>query len=351
MKTVLVAVLHWGLGHATRCIPIIKMLEEQGARVLVASDGAALALLQLEFPHLLTLKLPAYDIHYKSENMFLNILDQSKKIFKTIKKEQKQLESIIREHNIDIVISDNRFGCYHKKILSIFVTHQINIKTPYKWSDYIVRKINHFWIKKFDAVWVPDVEHEPSLAGSLSHGHNDQLPPLYYLGVLSRMTRQATSIKPYIAIVLSGPEPQRSFLEQKILTQVKDLPFHFILIRGLLDNKSPLLHQYDNIEVYDFLASRELNKIIGDAMLVISRSGYTTLMDLALTGKKALLIPTPGQTEQEYLAEQLHQKSVFYTCAQKELNLAEDLPKALKMSDWEVVFDNNLEKIVKNLLK
>ncbi len=348
MKKILITPLYWGLGHATRCIPIIRCLQAQHFEVFIASDSGALQLLQQEFPTLTTFELPAYDIRYPSENMFWNILAQSKKIFNQIKKEKKKIQNIVNEYNIDIIISDNRFGCFSAQTKNIFITHQINIQTGFAWSNFIARKINHFYLKKFDEIWIPDVENEPSLAGVLSHGNTDNLPSIRYLGVLSRLNKIAFTKKHDVLVILSGPEPQRSIFEEKILAQAEKTNHKFLIIRGVVnENKKPKLIK--NIEIYDYATSEMLQNFFFSSNIIISRSGYTTLMDLALTGKKALLIPTPGQTEQEYLAQSLAEKNIFAFQNQSDLNIEKGIAEALKMKPWEAAFESNLEKIMKNL--
>jgi uncharacterized protein (TIGR00661 family) len=352
MKNVLVAPLHWGLGHATRCIPIIRVLLAQNFKVIIASDGDALKILSIEFPNLQCLELPSYNISYPSENMLYNGLVQSKNIFKTIKKEKKQVQNIVNQYNIDIIISDNRFGCYSSSCKNIFIAHQINIKTPFRITDFFARKTNHFLMNKFDEIWIPDVENEPSLAGELSHGHLHKLAPCEYLGVLSRFEKNVDTSTLQedveILIVLSGPEPQRTILEKNILAQAVDLPYQFLLLRGIVSDEAA--QQYsNNIKIYPYFDAKKLNQAFAKAQLIIARSGYTTLMDLALTGKKALLIPTPGQTEQEYLAKALAEKNIYTYQTQATLNLAKAIPEALKMKAWQPIFENNVEKIVKKL--
>jgi UDP:flavonoid glycosyltransferase YjiC (YdhE family) len=171
-KRILIAPLNWGLGHATRCIPIINELLHQNCEVLLASDGRALNLLKKEFPTLPHFKLPSYDIHYPTKSMILNLAYQGPKIIQTIWQEKKVIEKLIETEQIDIILSDNRFVFYSKKIKSIFITHQINIKTPISFFDQFIAIINHYLIKKFDECWIPDFENNPNLAGSLAHKTN-----------------------------------------------------------------------------------------------------------------------------------------------------------------------------------
>lgn len=353
---VLVAVLHWGLGHATRCIPLIKALEQEGAEVFIASDGDALHLLREEFPSLQYFELPSYDIRYPSKNMFWNILVQSKNIFNTVKKEKNKTKNIVLQYNIDLIISDNRFGCLAAKCKNVFVTHQLFIQTGFLVTNILAKWVNHYFIRKFDEVWIPDVATEPSLAGKLSHGRLDNLPTCRYLGVLSRFNlaqeRLVAESQQLIAIILSGPEPQRSILEDKILAQIKDLPYQFVFFRGSRLPRPSLFAQIQNIQaIFDIADAATMQPYLEKSALVISRSGYTTIMDLALLGKKALLIPTPGQTEQEYLATTLSEKNVFTTQSQDKLNIEEGIENAFLKNKWQSNFKDDLNPIIKKVVQ
>lgn len=323
-KNILVAVLNWGLGHATRCIPVVNELERQGANVILASDGDALLLLQQEYPHLKTIELPAYNIHYKGDNMFLNIAPQVPKILKAIRLERKKLDSIIEAYQITTIISDNRYGMYHKSVFSVFLTHQLNIQVPNKWVESMLGKYNHYFIRKFDECWVPDHANEPSLAGNLAH--DTPLKKVRYLGPLSRLsklTKKAT--KQAVIAVLSGPEPQRTYLEEKIITQAKALPYQFLIVGGkpkTMEKKALA----PNIQWQSFMDANALQIAIAESNIVLARSGYSTVMDLVAMGcQKVLLIPTPGQSEQEYLAKRLAEKGFFLTENQGTLNLEKSI--------------------------
>jgi len=324
-QNILVAVLNWGLGHATRCIPIINELERQGANVILASDGDALFLLQEAYPHLKTVELPAYNIHYKGENMFLNIAPQIPKILNAIRLERKKLDSIIEAYKITTIISDNRYGMQHESIFSIFLTHQLNIQIPNKWVESTVAKYNHYFIQKFDECWVPDHATEPSLAGILAH--QTCLKNLRYLGPLSRMSKLIKKPKEQDVIaVLSGPEPQRTYLEEKIIQQAKALPYQFLIVGGK-PKTSQEKALAKNIKWQAFMNAEALQMAISESEMVLARSGYSTIMDLVtMACQKVLLIPTPGQSEQEYLARRLAEKGFFITENQGTLDLEKSLP-------------------------
>lgn len=348
---ILVAVLNWGLGHATRCIPIINSLEAQGATVILASDGDALLLLQQQYPHLTSIELPAYAIHYKGNNMFLNIAPQVPKILKAIHLERKKLQSIIKEYEITAIISDNRYGMYDKHITSIFITHQLNIQIPNRLLEFIVGKCNHYFIQKFDYCWVPDRPQEPSLAGVLSH--NTKLKNLHYLGPLSRMPRLSKrTLKWDVIIVLSGPEPQRTYLEEKIIEQAGNLPYQFLVVAGKPE-RVEVKQLAKNIQWQSFMNTEALHSALSESKIVVARSGYSTVMDLVTMGcQKVLLIPTPGQSEQEYLAARLAEKRFFLTENQRTLNLSKAINILLEEEfvRWDEPTISNLDKLVSNCI-
>ena len=322
-KRILVAPLNWGLGHATRCIPIIDAFLTQGAEVILASDGRALQLLREEYPTLPCLELPSYDILYPSKNMIWGIAQQMPKITKAILKEQQRVEQIVKDHSIDLLVSDNRFGCYSKQVKSIFLTHQLTIKMPYPWLEAFVRRLNHYWIKKFDWCWVPDYQNAPNLSGDLGHLPWRTSFQIQYLGPLSRMHSQRDQKDDFLykaIIILSGPEPQRTFLEELILEQLPTINGQFLVIQGKTEAKTDkMIHK--NITLHSFMTSKALNDAICRSECVVCRSGYSSIMDLAQLNKKAVLIPTPGQTEQEYLAKKFHQQKIFLTQEQSSLDL------------------------------
>lgn len=317
-KRILVAPLNWGLGHATRCIPVIRKLQRQGAEVFLASDGRALDLLKIEFPNLTAVEMPAYGITYRTGNMVGNMAGQLPKILQVVYREHRFIQKLIVRHQLDGIISDNRYGCFTKKIPCVFLTHQLNIRTPFPALSRLINFFNRLFIEKFDACWVPDVSGEPNLSGQLSHGFFQK--KIQHVGVLSRMIFFETEKKYDAIAVLSGPEPQRSHLERAILEQAARLPQRFLVVQGRTERQERFFIK-KNVEVVSFLASEELNEAILASKIFIGRSGYSTIMDLAKLRTPALLIPTPGQTEQEYLAEKFRQEGVFLMQKQGALNL------------------------------
>ncbi|MEI9806457.1 MAG: glycosyltransferase [Bacteroidota bacterium] len=332
---ILVAPLDWGLGHATRCIPVIYELLKQPCDVWIAAEGAQETLLKQEFPELPFLQLPGYRVKYSrsATGMLWSIFRQTGKIFCAIRDEHAWLERMVDEHGFDAVIADNRYGLYHKSIPCIFITHQLAIKSPLgKWSERLLRKRNYRYINRFTACWVPDEEGENNLAGELSHPIQMPHIPVHYTGPLSRFKKTSTEeIKDHLLFILSGPEPQRTILENKIINDIAHYPGSATIVRGLPDAAN-LIPSTNSIKLYNHLPASELNEEINKAACIISRSGYSSVMDITGLQKKSILIPTPGQTEQEYLGRYLLQKQLALCIPQQGFVLTSALQKAKNFS-------------------
>jgi len=305
-KKILIAPLFWGIGHATRCVPIINALLKNGFEPIIASDGFALEYLKNEFPKLTSYELPAYDIRYPKRKFLLkmSLFFQSPRILKAIKKEHQVVAKIIKKEKISGIISDNRFGVYSADIPSVYITHQVTVLSGL--TTFFTSKIHQKIISKFDECWIPDSQQVPKLAGKLSQTNSLKISAKY-IGVLSRFKKENTVETKYnykYLVLLSGTEPQRSLLENKLISELSKTNHNILFVRGIL-NEEIKIKNTKNIQFINFLNQAELQKAINESEIVIARSGYSTIMDLAVLNKKAFFIPTPGQTEQEYLAEHL----------------------------------------------
>lgn len=353
-KTILIAPLDWGLGHATRCIPIIRSLQQAKCNVIVAVNNKQKSLLQREFTDILFIDLFGYNIHYTKNKSTLPfaLIGQMFKIFNCINREKKWLENIITELKIDVVISDNRFGLFTKKIPCVFITHQLQIEASYNWLKKVIQKINYKYINCFTTCWVPDFEGENNIAGILSHPNTMPSIPIQYIGVLSRFNepKNQTTFIYDCCFLLSGPEPQRTLLEQKIIQQQNTIKhLKCCLIRGLPET-STTLSSSNNLIIKNHLPEKELEQIILQSEFVIARSGYTTVMELISLQKKSILIATPGQTEQEYLAKKLMKQNWCYAVKQNNFFIEEIYLKA-KQFNYQLpkIVDTNLA--IENLLE
>tara|TARA_R110002072_G_scaffold7503_2_gene40882 strand:- start:674752 stop:675843 length:1092 start_codon:yes stop_codon:yes gene_type:complete len=318
-KTILVAPLHWGLGHATRCIPLIESLVEDGYDVLLGSDGAALMFLQKEFPELPSLTLPAYNITYtkKGSSFKWKMLAKLPDIKKTMKAERRVVAELVSQNKIQGIISDNRMGVYHKEIPCVYITHQLNVLSGK--TSFVSTKLHQKIISKYEECWVPDVSGPINLSGKLGHLQHSSLP-LKYIGPLSRMTKKNLQKKYDILCLLSGPEPQRSLLEEKLISEFHKTNKRVALVRGVVEGLATVKTN-KNITEFNFLGTRALEVLIGESELVVSRSGYTTIMDLSVLQKPAFFIPTPGQYEQEYLAKRLKKQGLVPSCKQEKFTV------------------------------
>jgi len=344
-KRILVAPLNWGLGHATRCIPIINALIENNFEPIIASDGSSLELLKKEFPDLICLTLPSYKISYPKNpsNFKYKMLKDSPVIIKAIKKEKKSVQKIIRDYTISGIISDNRFGVRNKLIPSVFITHQLNVLSGS--TSWLSSKLHQHFISKFNECWVPDMQQKPNLSGKLGHLENTK-SKIRYIGPASRFEKKEVTIKYDLMVLLSGPEPQRKFLEEQLLAELKNYNGTVLFVKGVVEKEQNYV-QKDNFTTYNFMQSVELESALNQSKLVLSRSGYTTIMDLAKLEKKAFFIPTPGQYEQEYLAKSLDKLGLVPFCNQKDFSLKElervddyeGLNDTQNKTDFKALFD------------
>lgn len=303
---ILVAPLDWGLGHSARCVPIIQRLIAHGAVPIIGADGGPLALLRKEFPQLEHVRIPGMDVRYsKRNNQLWSMTRQFPAMVRIVRAERAQFDRLRQQLRLHAVISDQRFGIRSPELPSVIVTHQVFPFTPL--AKAALRKLNLYHVARFDRCWIMDEPEAPGLAGELSHGRT--LPSnALYIGTVSRMSQptEPVPLRHNVVAVISGPEPQRTILEQRLIEQLRDLPGDHLLVLGQPNTERH--ERIGNLSIRAHLAGRELTEAMLGSRLIVSRSGYTTLMDLAAIGRSALIIPTPGQAEQEYLGE-LHART------------------------------------------
>ncbi|TVQ86419.1 MAG: glycosyl transferase family 28 [Bacteroidetes bacterium] len=338
-KTILVCPLNWGLGHASRCIPVIREFLKRNCRVVVAASGAPLAMLRDEFGDDAEYMIfPGKEIKYsRGKFMILKLTGQLPGFLFSMYQEYRWIKKITKTLKPDIIISDNRYGARSRSVYSVFITHQLFVRMPPKLRIFqgLSEMINRMFIHAFHECWVPDFPDAPGLSDDLSH--KKSINNVFFTGPLSRFQNPeeykgeefAFQLPDdFILVLLSGPEPQRSILEDKLS---KELEHETVIwFRGLPGNIG--LKKTGNHFRFDHGNEQLMGYCLKKARLVICRSGYSTIMDLAVFGKKAILIPTPGQTEQEYLAEMLHNQSYVVSVNQKNLfELHKDIPLAEKL--------------------
>lgn len=350
MKKVLVCPLDWGIGHASRCVPLIRILREQGFEVIIAADQRPLDFLRREFPDIRLFRFPGTPIRYpKSNRMALRMLRLTPSLVRGIWKENRLLKKIVVQTGADLIISDNRYGCWHPNIQSVIMTHQLSIQVPSRLHLLrgILNSLSFYFIKKYDECWIPDFELHKGLAADLSHP--ELLPPnTHYIGVLSRFSDKIEPLPEQtipvfdLLVMLSGPEPQRTMLEERILDQLTNITLRTAIVRGIPETEEEYI--IDNrVHVFSHLETDKMKALILSSGLVICRSGYSSIMDLVTLGKRAIFIPTPGQTEQEYLARKLMERKIFFSMEQKNfdllyaLEMSKNFPGMLLQNDYSVL--------------
>jgi uncharacterized protein (TIGR00661 family) len=352
---VLLSPLDWGLGHTTRCIPIIHELLQQGCAIIIACNSTQKALLIREFPGLTYVHLAGYNLKYgkKRWGTIVRIILQTPKILIKINNEKRWLNIFLKSQPVDIIISDNRFGLYARNIPSIFITHQLYIKTGLgQLTDRLLQWLNYRRINRFSTCWVPDRKGTKTLAGGLSNPASLPTIPVQYIGGISRLKACSVTTNPIqLLVILSGPEPQRSIFENLLMKELEQQPGKTVLVRAL-PGEGEGVQVKNNVTIYNHAPAGLLNELMCNAELVISRSGYTTVMDLLKLGKRSILVPTPGQAEQEYVAAHLHKERLAYTISQAQFTLQSSLASAYEfpyqVSPWPM---EDYKKAIRSILE
>lgn len=354
---ILVCPLDWGLGHASRDIPIIKELLRRGHHVMVAGGKNPKEIICKEFPDIEYIPFASLKITYpKKGSMAFHFIKMLPRFIFSIRKEHVQLKRIIKENNIDVVISDNRFGLWSKTTYSVFITHQVMIKMPQKlkFAEYWMYRINRFFIYKYNRCWIPDNDLMPYLAGDLSHKYSLN-GKTSYVGLLSRFSKRIEKKEVYfsehfeVMAILSGPEPYRSDFEKLLIKQMQRLSCRCLLVKGVPE-KTPIRQEINNVVIYSHLDTDTMLRAIKNSNNLICRAGYSTIMDLIALKRTAVLVPTPGQTEQEYLAEYYALRKMFVEIKQDDFNINDALSR-ISVYSWTYMNpeDNLLEKEITRL--
>lgn len=348
-KKILVAVLDWGLGHAARSLVLIRALQRQGCRVAVASAGDALQLLKKELPETTCFELPAYNPVYPANNaMVFKMGLQLPHFISVIKAEQLAIEQLVADHGFQVVVSDNRYGAYSTRVKSVFITHQLQVLMPtaFKWMQPAVNYFNHRQINRFTECWAPAPADHPF----------PQLMPreinkVRYIGYLSRLQPMAAPPKYKLLVLCSGPEPQRSIFETIVTPGRAQLEGKILLVRGKPNEPKKLNRQEGNLTVVNYLTGAEMNEVMAESGLILTRPGYSTIMDLEKLGKKAIFVPTPGQTEQEYIGGVLMKNGTALCLPQNSFNLQQALEHSAGYKGFTArPEDNALQSAIDSLL-
>lgn len=338
MKRVLFGTGSWGLGHATRDLALLRGLLAQGCELTVISTGAALAVLRhelgtschyLDWPDIPTSVAPT------SLGFYLKTIAHIPRILGTWFQERRRLAQLLNGKGFDLVISDHRNGLITSRLPSYYITHSLRYIAP--WRDPFMEAAMELflarWFAPVQKILIPD-DAGDGLSGDMSHKIRCTPPEkLVYLGILSSLRRRQLAEDIDCFITLSGPEPQRTLLQNVIFSQLSALKGRIVIALGLPGGSAPPAPEH--IQIYPYLDRTGQEEMMNRSRLVICRSGYTTLMELAELGRRALLIPTPGQSEQLYLAKTLRQRGLLHSVMQNKLDLARDLPLAMNYPGYQ----------------
>ena len=305
---VLIAPLNWGLGHATRCIPLIRKYIDEGHEVLLGGDGQSLTRLMQEFPSLPYVSLSPLHLHYaKGTSQVWALLRALPQFISMYYGDRRILQQLIKQEHIDMVISDNRFGLFNHQVTCIYLTHQLYIHLPrtMRFFEQLAFQVHRRIWQHYNQVWVPDYEDETKcLSGALSHSDYPLPSKVQFIGPLSRLQPTEQIDKRYdVVALLSGIEPQRSLLEEQICREWYGKQQKVLIVQGRVSEPFVEWHR-GNLTIVPHLADTQLTAVLQGTQTILCRSGYSTIMDLATLNllQKAKFIPTPGQSEQEYLA-------------------------------------------------
>lgn len=330
--TVLVAALNWGLGHATRCVPLVRLLQAHGCKVHLAGDGNILSYWERELPDLPRHELPSWGIRYAPGLLLIpGLLLGLPRLLGAIRRETRTVQEIVAREGIGWILSDNRYGVHCPGVPSVLMTHQLRLSLPSRLAflETLTERGIAFFCRPFREIWIPDFEKAPGLSGKLGHPTRpDLFPTLHWIGPLTRMEPFETKRLLWETVsVLSGPEPARSQFEALLRKGLVNLPGKHLIVRGRPE--LPPDHEvHGNVEIVPHLPARELAKEMSECRVVITRGGYSTLMDLTVLESRCLLVPTPGQTEQEYLGGVLSESGYAHVVPQQTLRLRRDIAEA-----------------------
>jgi UDP:flavonoid glycosyltransferase YjiC (YdhE family) len=331
---ILISPMNWGFGHAGRMIPMALELKKRGCEIIFAADKSLLPMLEKELPGITLIAVCDMDMRYSRHlPQYWSIFVQIPMIIISAFREHSGLKPLVRQLKPDIIISDNRLGFWHKEVFCVYITHQLRLRLPraFAFLEPVGARLHRMIINHYDLCLVPDLPGSENLSGWLSHGL--MLPDnVMYIGPLSRFSGSVSSTEeepdlklPYYCIILSGPEPQRSLLFEKIAASLKGR--RLVVMSG--SSVKYTAGAGSDITLIINPGTKTMKHVISGSELVITRSGYTSVMELVSLGKGAVLIPTPGQTEQEYLGIYLDGRYGFVTLKQNMLN---DITAAIERS-------------------
>jgi uncharacterized protein (TIGR00661 family) len=344
---IFISPLDWGIGHATRMVPVIREFLYLDHEVVIGADGRSYDFLHRTFPDLEIVRFPGIKIRYPAKgSMTGKMLTSLPSILKNIRNEHKLTGQLVEKYHIDLVLSDNRFGLWTNRAKCIYITHQLMIKTPWAWSlpEKWLKDLHHFFINKYDQCWIPDLEGNENLSGDLSHKYT--VPSnASFIGPLSRFdpvndSGNSSQKKYKVLGIISGPEPQRSLFEDQLTEKLEDSEYPSALLRGIPGKTKKEVK--GKLEIYPHLDDDDFRKLVNSSEIIIARPGYSTLMDLVMFRRNAIVVPTPGQTEQEYLANYHWEKKYFIPVEQDSIDINEIISISEKFRPLPDLFNLNL---------
>lgn len=359
IKKVFIAPLNWGLGHATRLLPLIKYLLNKNYMVYIGASGRSRNVLQQEVKDCTFVDFPEYPIRYPQTRFFVTrfMLIVFPQMLRAMKNEQNQLKILHKQYGFDLIISDNRFSLALQGVKSLLISHQLRYKLPWpiQKMEWLPEYFNYIHFKKYHLILIPDIDDQKSFSGELSHKMR-YLPAkkLYYMGIISGLennNKEESENIDYL-IIISGPEPQRTKFEKIILNQLGELEGKVVVALGKPEKNYKI--RIGDTEVFTYLNRKNISYYMRRAKLIISRPGYTTVMEMIETGKRGLFIPTPGQVEQVYLAQYYMENNWCYSISQFDLDLKSAVKEAENYPGFPLNCsrtDENLDKLFHDVIK
>lgn len=342
-RNILLSPLDWGLGHAARCVPLIRDFLSKGKSVTVFASPLLNHYLRSRFPQIKYIDDSTEPISYGLKGFdFFELVHVARLMKSRSKTERKLCEELCLQGQFDLVVSDNRYGFYSDNVKSVLVTHQLLPVPPrlLKIGMPLLQRFLNKTFLRFAEVWVPDLAKPPGLAGVLSHPKT-VLSNVKYIGLLSRFsgkkctseTRKAGSI----LVITSGPAEHRLQMADLFSAELSDRG-HRILIAGIRFQTT-----HSDVSCYESPSDEELFCLMAESEIIVTHSGYSSVMDLFTIGRSAVLIPTYGQTEQEYLAEIHSDKFIVGTDFNELFELFDNRTELIaKLSDKEKVLRGDL---------
>jgi uncharacterized protein (TIGR00661 family) len=335
-KKVLFAALDWGLGHAVRDIPLIRELSASNYKVTLAGSCASLTLLKNEFPELDVFELKPNKIAYSTKRSFfiLKLIVQVPRFIKNTRTERQQLKQFLKKETFDLIISDNRYGFRRPDIPCVFITHQIfpKVSRRLRFIEPMLATIHKRLIEKFSICLIPDFAGDINFSGSLSH--RKRLGDRYrFIGIVSdfKPIETVTEFNRDLLFIASGPEPQRGLFLNEVYPQIKKSGMKALIVSGQPEHQTVKVEE--NCTVVSHLSRVSMQDEILKSKYVITQSGYTSVMDFVKLKKKAILIPTPGQPEQEYLAVLMEKSKCFIIEQRHTFNLNDSIGRLNQLDE------------------